>query len=386
MMERCLCQVKKLNTILFQIQRKRFHTSLQQNVVRPTSVRTLWTSSICNEDNINQNNTTENKFKSVKVLSRPKTRQPVKPISKNVNKNQVCMTYATADHYSFTALIAYASQDVRLNYVDLPREVTNAALFKTNNCSLLRCPGHGFVFFFREGAISFWNISDKGINEIMHLTRKFEEEPYQIHLVSWESEQIDYRFHSNMSKFQKNHFLLCDTNDFQLACAEMYAFSHALVVSVKLAHWEHSLDKLIKSIESLPHELMVGRKLQYRTTESVLQKIGEVFMIRHRLNLQYNLLDVPDVYWDREDLEHLYVKTTEFLNIIRRVKIMNEKLSYCAHMVELVKSHLAEQKSIRIEILIVLLILIEVSSLLLIYFMSELFIPTGIVRNYSLFY
>lgn len=40
---------------------------------------------------------------------------------------------------------------------------------------------------------------------------------------------------------------------------------------------------------------------------------------------------------------------------------MNEKLSYCAHMVELVKSHLAEQKSIRIELLIVLLILIEVS-------------------------
>jgi len=40
---------------------------------------------------------------------------------------------------------------------------------------------------------------------------------------------------------------------------------------------------------------------------------------------------------------------------------MNEKLTYCAHVVELVKSHMAEQKSIRIEILIVLLILIEVS-------------------------
>ena len=40
---------------------------------------------------------------------------------------------------------------------------------------------------------------------------------------------------------------------------------------------------------------------------------------------------------------------------------MNEKLTYCAHVVELVKSHMAEQKSIRIEILIVILILIEVS-------------------------
>uniref|UniRef100_H2YC26 DUF155 domain-containing protein n=2 Tax=Ciona savignyi TaxID=51511 RepID=H2YC26_CIOSA len=216
------------------------------------------------------------------------------------------------------------------------------------------------IFTLREGALSFWNISDKGMNEIMHLTRKFEEESYQIHLVNWESEQMGYRFHPNASKFLKNQFLLCEDNDLTSRCAEMYAFSHALVVSVKLAHWEHSLDKLIRSIESLPRELMVGSKLQYRTTESLLQKIGEVFMIRHQLNLQYNLLDVPDVYWDREDLEQLYVKTTEFLNIVRRARIMNEKLSYCAHMVELVKSHLAEQKSIRIEILIVLLILIEV--------------------------
>ena len=42
---------------------------------------------------------------------------------------------------------------------------------------------------------------------------------------------------------------------------------------------------------------------------------------------------------------------------------MNEKLSYCSHVIELVRSHFAEQKSMRIEILIVLLILIEVMYL-----------------------
>ena len=55
---------------------------------------------------------------------------------------------------------------------------------------------------------------------------------------------------------------------------------------------------------------------------------------------------------------------------------MNEKLTYCAHVVELVKSHMAEQKSIRIEILIVLLILIEVSKQL--YFDSD-----KLVNNYN---
>lgn len=40
---------------------------------------------------------------------------------------------------------------------------------------------------------------------------------------------------------------------------------------------------------------------------------------------------------------------------------MNEKLDYCAHMVELLKTHLHEKKSLRVELLIVLLIFIEVN-------------------------
>lgn len=49
-----------------------------------------------------------------------------------------------------------------------------------------------------------------------------------------------------------------------------------------------------------------------------------------------------------------------FLNISQRVHLMNEKLNYCAHMVELLKTDLHERRSLRLEVLIVLLISIEV--------------------------
>lgn len=42
---------------------------------------------------------------------------------------------------------------------------------------------------------------------------------------------------------------------------------------------------------------------------------------------------------------------------------MNEKLNYCAHMVELIKTDLHERRSHRLEVLIVLLISIEVRRL-----------------------
>jgi len=40
----------------------------------------------------------------------------------------------------------------------------------------------------------------------------------------------------------------------------------------------------------------------------------------HLINLSSDLLDTPDFYWDREELEILYSKTCNYLNIARRTK------------------------------------------------------------------
>lgn len=36
------------------------------------------------------------------------------------------------------------------------------------------------------------------------------------------------------------------------------------------------------------------------------------YSFRHKLNLEHNLLELPDVYWDREELEPLFTKTTKY--------------------------------------------------------------------------
>ena len=75
-------------------------------------------------------------------------------------------------------------------------------------------------------------------------------------------------------------FVLCERSSEEESVHEMYSFSNALAMSVKLAHWEHSLERLIQSLETLPEELMVGRQISYQSSKAVLQKFGEVFLIR----------------------------------------------------------------------------------------------------------
>lgn len=75
-------------------------------------------------------------------------------------------------------------------------------------------------------------------------------------------------------------FILCRNANHENISLDMFAFSNALCASVKLAHWEHILDTLINSFETVPDSLIKGRKVKYQTSAKVLRKIGEILLIR----------------------------------------------------------------------------------------------------------
>ena len=75
--------------------------------------------------------------------------------------------------------------------------------------------------------------------------------------------------------------------------------------------------------------------------KEVLKKSGELFALRHVLNLSSDLLDTPDFYWDRENLESMYLSTCAHLAIGKRIRITNEKISHCVELLDLVSHHIS---------------------------------------------
>ncbi|XP_072361237.1 required for meiotic nuclear division protein 1 homolog isoform X2 [Scyliorhinus torazame] len=161
------------------------------------------------------------------------------------------------------------------------------------------------------------------------------------------------------SKLQRGEISLNSDLEPDESILEKFAFSNALSLSVKLAIWEVSLDNFVESIQSIPEMLKAGKQVKLSRSE-VMQKIGELFALRHRINLSSDLLMTPDFYWDRENLEQLYDKTCQFLNINRRVKVINEKLQHCTELTDMMRNHLSEKHGLRLEWMIVILISIEV--------------------------
>ncbi|XP_027487713.1 required for meiotic nuclear division protein 1 homolog isoform X1 [Corapipo altera] len=292
----------------------------------------------------------------------PRTKQPSRtnlPLSDMENLMQ-CTAFATADEYHLGNLCHDLTSHGYVEITSLPRDAANVLVVRTEKSAKEDDPG--MIFFFREGAVVFWNVEEKSMKNIMRVLEQHEIQPYEVALVHWENEEMNYRIGEGQSKLHKGQILLNSELDNDEVVLQKFAFSNALCLSVKLAIWESLLDNFVESIQSIPEILKSRRKVKLSHAD-VMQKIGELFALRHRINLSSDLLITPDFYWDREKLEELYDKTCQFLNINRRVKVMNEKLQHCMELTDLMRNHLNEKHALRLEWMIVILITIEVSSI-----------------------
>ncbi|KAH9640862.1 hypothetical protein HF086_014448 [Spodoptera exigua] len=177
------------------------------------------------------------------------------------------------------------------------------------------------IIFFREGGIVFWNCTELEARNVLDFVR-----PKKCHL-------------------QESSFVLVPKRDNSL---EKYTFSHAMVQSARLGAWEARLEALATAVSSHT-AAMQHDGAAHLDKKEVVRKLGELFSLRHRLNVESDLLDTPDFYWEEEQLERLYSST-----------VLNERLSHCVELLELLSSWAADRHHVRLEWMVIALILAEV--------------------------
>ena len=284
--------------------------------------------------------------------------------------------YSTAEEYDLEALLEGLNGQ---NLYDAKRffstdnlGVEQDVLYVTAKYQLDSEPRD--IFFFREGSVVLWNFNEIETNNVLSFLRSFEKEAYLIPLVRGESEIMPYTYvpdkpvdvegdlvvestyDASKAFFQNGKFFLTAGDDNFL---QKYTFSNALSTSIKLGIWEATLERYINSMQFLTDDLKKGRRIRISRAD-VLRKTGELFALRHMINLSSDLLDTPDFYWDREELESLYVQVCSYFSVSRRTKVMNEKINHCVELAELISHNLNDAHHIRLEWMIIILIMVEV--------------------------
>ncbi|XP_002734214.1 required for meiotic nuclear division protein 1 homolog [Saccoglossus kowalevskii] len=294
------------------------------------------------------------------LQSRPRTKNPSRLAKTDLQDVFVCTAFSTAKQYNLEHLSfdLQAHQLCRLS--QMPQDVQDVLHMNIGDSENEETDNEpGEIFFFREGSVVLWNVSDLKMKKVMRILSKHEINSYEVALVNWENEQMAYRYSEQATKLSKGDIILNSVSSKDLTVLEKFTFANALALSVKLAIWEYSLDRFVSSIEWVPEYLKAGKQLKM-SREDVMKKVGELMHLRHLINLSSDLLMTPDFYWDREELEHIFNTMCNYLNIARRTKVMNEKLNHCSEMVELMRTHLNEKHSLRLEWMIILLIAVEV--------------------------
>lgn len=216
------------------------------------------------------------------------------------------------------------------------------------------------VFLFREGSIVFWGVPYDQQKRILYGLSSLKIDPYSNELIQEEKEHLNYDILPSNEKSKLNRDIVELANrEPDLLRLDQFAFSHAVMLSVKLGIWEAILDRYIESIGWITTNMKNGQTIQL-TRDQVFRKTGEIYELKHRINLSSDLLDLPDVYWDRHDQEVMFLSLISFLNIKKRTAVMNEKLNHCCELMNLLSSHMNDKHHVRLEWMIIVLIMVEV--------------------------
>ncbi|KRY22278.1 Required for meiotic nuclear division protein 1 -like protein, partial [Trichinella patagoniensis] len=269
-----------------------------------------------------------------------------------VSPAQNIFAFATADSYRFKELIkGIKKENFTVTHIssELPDVVYVQQKFQQ--------PGEAFVFY--DGGVVFWDFTEKSRREFLNAVQLFEESPYEDKIVESEEENLSYVFsEQSKAEFRQETFLLPTQISQETSTLYKFAVSNAMFLSVKLSIWESLLDDFVASSEDVVEHLQLGRITLSKS--EVLRRAGKLFMLRHRISLCGDLLDAPDFYWDKQDLERIYSEAFSLFNMGKRTRVVNEKLTYCLELLQLLDGNISQVHSVRLEVMIIVLILIEV--------------------------
>lgn len=225
--------------------------------------------------------------------------------------------YATAEEYDLERLLSnIIKQDLYQRKSIITSDEANDFLYVSAKYEIDEEPRE--IFFFREGSVVLWNCPELECGNVLKQLSQFEIDSYDKDLVQEESEWMSFNYDEKArSHMKKGTFYLSRNDTLPL---EKYTFSNAMSTSVKLGIWEAMLDKYVDSMAYVTEDLKKGRKIKISRAD-VLRKTGELFALRHLINLSSDLLDTPDFYWDRDELGQLYSFICAYFSIQRRTKV-----------------------------------------------------------------
>ena len=143
-----------------------------------------------------------------------------------------------------------------------------------------------------------------------------------------------------------------------LTSAHALVLADVLAKSVALARYERDIGTVFDTIEPAATRLAATGRAP-RARKALLQLIGEALLAQHRVSGRIAFAEKPEVLWDHPELERFYARLEDEYEIIERGTLLHGKVSVVSAAAQTFTDMIDTQRSARLELLIVFLILAE---------------------------
>lgn len=250
-----------------------------------------------------------------------------------------CTTYCTASAYDIQRLFQSLQ---RFGSAQLFRDCIHILLKEDRKPK-------GDIFYFSYGCLVLWGFTNEEEQTILDDLKEFEKEP------SPRPELDEFTFiYGDSMRIEEDEIVLHNKTTLT-----KLAISHGLAQSVKLATFEEAIQKTTDKTKSLPEGLASKGKISM-SRKQISQKMGEIFIERNFINIHSEILDTPEFFWNYPELEPFYRRTAHYLDISKRVEVLNKRLAVMHELFEILSNELNHQHSSRLEWTIIILIMIEI--------------------------
>jgi len=239
------------------------------------------------------------------------------------------------------------------DYFDFPP--LQQQLLANERCAAYRNVLHvewrqGDVFIFDYGVLVFWRLATGDRNDFLEKVADFAKAP----LAHTLDDEFTFETGSEKSFIKNDHLHLRDDD-----VLTQLAVSHGIAQSTKLAQFEYRIQQTINDTGHIPENIARTGSAQLSGRE--LSRLrGRLFITKSDVMLNYDLLDVPDFFWEYPELDSYYSMVSDYLEIKQRVEVLSKKLETIHELFGMMADEQKHKHSSMLEWIIIWLIAFEI--------------------------
>ena len=230
------------------------------------------------------------------------------------------------------------------------------------SASRLWLTGGKEVFIFDFGAIVFWGFHRGEEEELLNEIRFFVVTHGSGGLLShqeFEEGQDDMAFVTSPDITAVTIANDVITLPDDASAKSRLSVSFAIAQSTVLAIFEARIERKIEDYKYIPETLADRGKLKL-STKQLGGMIGEVYVIRHDVNLHSEILDTPDFFWkEPAAVEEDYRLTMRYLEMDTRTEILNKRLDMLRELLQVLQQQHENGHAMKLEWIVIWLIIVS---------------------------